>query len=83
MDKNQKYNGWKNWETWVVNLWITNDEQHYNYFMKKAGKGLEELKSSILSRLNIIKDLDKEDRKYIKNNPSIIDWQEIYEGLIE
>ena len=23
------YNGWTNWETWVVNLWITNSESTY------------------------------------------------------
>jgi len=24
------YNGWKNWETWVVNLWLTNDQELYD-----------------------------------------------------
>jgi hypothetical protein len=24
------YNGWTNYETWVVNLWIDNDEYLYN-----------------------------------------------------
>jgi hypothetical protein len=25
----KKYNGWSNYETWVTNLWLTNDENTY------------------------------------------------------
>ena len=30
------YNGWKNYETWNVNLWLTNDEGTYYYCMELA-----------------------------------------------
>ncbi|MBY9021074.1 MAG: hypothetical protein KGD67_08445 [Candidatus Lokiarchaeota archaeon] len=26
----EKYNGWHNRETWLVNLWLTNDQNIYN-----------------------------------------------------
>lgn len=32
----QKYNGWSNYETWLVKLWIDNDEGSYNYWQEEA-----------------------------------------------
>jgi hypothetical protein len=26
---NQTYNGWKNYETWLANVWLTNDDYHH------------------------------------------------------
>lgn len=28
------YNGWTNYETWVVNLWMDNDEGSYDYWQE-------------------------------------------------
>ena len=33
----EKYNGWTNWETWDVNLWVMNDEGLY-YAMNQHPK---------------------------------------------
>ena len=32
------YNGWTNYETWLVNLWMSNDEGSYNYWNERAAE---------------------------------------------
>lgn len=34
--KTDNYNGWTNYETWNVALWIDNDEGSYNYWEDEA-----------------------------------------------
>lgn len=36
MTADKTYNGWTNYETWVVNLWMTNEEGSYNYYRERA-----------------------------------------------
>lgn len=35
----QTYNGWTNYETWLVNLWITGDEGYYSRFQEIVSFG--------------------------------------------
>ena len=36
MSNDKTYNGWTNYETWCVNLWITNDEGSSSYWADAA-----------------------------------------------
>ena len=36
------YNGWKNYETWNIALWLNNDEGTYNYMLELAQEARDE-----------------------------------------
>lgn len=36
------YNGWANYETWCVHLWLTNEEGSYRYWREEAGRHRKE-----------------------------------------
>jgi len=31
MSYTEQYNGWSNYETWLVSMWLTNDQSSYNW----------------------------------------------------
>jgi hypothetical protein len=42
MANDTTYNGWTNYETWVVNLWIDNDEDTQNRWSERAAELVQE-----------------------------------------
>lgn len=36
MTDDTRYNGWTNYETWNVKLWLDNDEGSYHYWQERA-----------------------------------------------
>ena len=40
--RNDSYNGWSNYETWVVNLWIDNDKSSQEEMQEKAKEFMQE-----------------------------------------
>lgn len=57
----EKYNGWTNYETWLVALWLDNDEGSYNemHYMARHSKDVYSLMEQIkemIEELNPLKD---------------------------
>lgn len=42
------YNGWSNWETWNVALWVDNEYAIYQARMESKPKTVEEVKAFVL-----------------------------------
>jgi hypothetical protein len=50
-ESDSSYNGWSNYETWVVNLWLGNDEDSYNTCRSLAQRCiLEAVADEVFSR---------------------------------
>ena len=64
----ETYNGWTNWETWNVNLWLTNDENTYSAIYRL---GAEEIETYWIKNLDGTDGIDS-DR---------VNWNEIFDGL--
>jgi hypothetical protein len=39
MNEPENYNGWKNYPTWAVNLWLSNDEGLYHETLERVRAG--------------------------------------------
>ena len=68
------YNGWRNYETWAVKLWLDNEEPSYNYWNERAKEVLRDpRKSDILTTEQTARyDLaDELKRAHEENAPTI------------
>lgn len=75
------YNGWSNRETWVVNLWLTNDECYYHelssilHNFETASEQVEELEQYVhwivdADKVGVVSDL-------LSTSLGRVDWYEI------
>ena len=68
----KEYNGWTNYETWVVNLWMDNEEGTYDYWREVAQEihndleeptnGLTKMDEAIYLLSDRLKDYHEENR---------------------
>lgn len=76
-----RYNGWSNYETWCVELWLSNDYTDYTYLMEKISE-LDELYAiqSLLKETveNMVPELDASMFSDLINaGLSSVDWYEL------
>ncbi len=43
----EKYNGWTNYETWAVSLWIDNEESSYRYWREEAARYQRDIEDKV------------------------------------
>jgi hypothetical protein len=94
-----RYNGWTNYETWVVNLWMDNEEGSHDYKNEaEEQKHFSKMEDAVCILADRLKD-DHEDRKCnILENAELtssvwadllgatlseVNWNEIAEHLLE
>lgn len=80
------YNGWSNRETWLANLWLTNEEGSYTTLMKavenfkESWKGAEWLKNRLEDQLDCEIEVPCLWQDLLQDAFSHIDWIEIIEN---
>ena len=52
---NEKYNGWINYETWLVSLWMSNEESCYEYWRERTREHLLAAESDNLVIQGVLK----------------------------
>jgi len=87
MPDEQGYNGWTNYETWCVNLWLTNDQELYHYAM--MFDSADSLRQAIIDDVyNLIDDQSTIDTNIAMMFQNLliaslqsVNWYEIYDSL--
>jgi hypothetical protein len=85
MTANNEYQGWTNYPTWAVNLWVNNDYDVYHYLNRQSLKTEEECREFVESLQylfpatyeGITRDI------YPDYSFSDVDWHEIWEAWNE
>ena len=72
------YNGWKNWETWNVALWVDNEEAIYRDRLARGRMNAEEAEEFVREWFpNGTPDMSGETFDPFKHEATDVDWQEL------
>lgn len=79
------YNGWKNWETWNVNLWIDNEEPTYREkvrFLRRAHRA-NDIDADTVREFcedmfpNGTPDMQNDEKETVAEQWAKVDWSEL------
>lgn len=84
MKTNDTYNGWKNYETWNIALWVNNDESLYRAFRLIKQRRIKATQAvnyrMIILELGLERDRTPDNVNYIS---SVLDYEELDEMIAE
>ena len=81
--KSEKYNGWKNYETWNVALWLNNDEYLHNKLVKYATKSRKPTYTGFIQWADLVGDSTGDGVSYINSRISRTELsRDLFDGLL-
>ena len=83
-----KYNGWTNYETWNVNLWLNNDQGTYDFIVELAKQYADDAPMLAQALESFVDELQPELEASMFSdilNAAMreVNWQEIADTLLE
>lgn len=84
--RDERYNGWKNYQTWCVNLWLENSEEVLWRFQRLANEGMADtdlanMLQAYFEALNPLADEPSAFSDLLSNALQQVDWFEIAQSL--
>ncbi len=91
----QTYNGWTNYQTWVVNLWMTNDSGSYEHLQSMARDCLTHLEDNVSDAVwELSKRLEEDHDEFmpevtgvyadlLTHSLGMVNWHEIARHVID
>ena len=91
MATTETYNGWTNYETWAVKLWMDNDQvdyeywrEHTNAYMADDSLRVYDLAAELKqTHEDLLPDLNGFASDLLNASFSMVNWYEIAESLIQ